>query len=96
MMTTGSTSAHSDWRVALRRSAIVRLGSVTIGSRPMHQRQASKIASPISRPGTMPAMNSLVMETPPVTPYRIIAIDGGITGAMMPPLAIRPQERFTS
>ena len=61
----------------------------------MDQRQASMIATPIRMPGTMPAMKSLVIETPPVTPYRIIAIDGGITGAMMPPQAIRPQERFT-
>ena len=44
----------------------------------------------------MPAMNSLVIETPPVTPNRIMPIDGGITGAMMPPQAISPHERFTS
>jgi hypothetical protein len=95
-MATGSTIAHSAWRVAVSRSAVVLLGSTLILSRPITQRQASAIASPISAPGTMPAMKSLVIDTPPVTPYRIIAIDGGITGAMMPPQAINPYERFTS
>ena len=59
-------------------------------------RRIIMMASPIITPGTMPAIKSLVIDTPPVTPNRIMPIDGGITGAMMPPQAIRPQERFTS
>ena len=43
----------------------------------------------------MPARNSLVIETLPATPKMIMPIDGGITGAMMPPAAISPAERFT-
>ena len=41
----------------------------------------------------MPAMKSLEMDTPPITPNKIKPIEGGITGAMMPPAAIRPAER---
>ena len=62
----------------------------------VHQYQASMMEMPIRMPGTMPAMNSLVIETPPVTPKRMKPIDGGMTGAMMPPQAIRPQERLMS
>ena len=51
--------------------------------------------TPISTPGTMPAMNSLVIETLAATPKMMKAIDGGMTGAMMPPAAIRPAERGT-
>ena len=50
-------------------------------------------ARPISRPGKMPAMKSLEMDTPPITPNKIKPIEGGMTGAMMPPAAIRPAER---
>ena len=46
-------------------------------------------------PGTMPAMNSLVIDTPPVTPNRMKPIDGGMIGAMMPPHEISPHERLT-
>jgi hypothetical protein len=47
-------------------------------------------------PGTIPAMNSLVMETPAATPKMMKPMLGGITGARMPAAAMRPQERFTS
>jgi hypothetical protein len=42
-------------------------------------------ATPISRPGTMPARKSLVIETPAATPKTTKPIEGGMTGAMMPP-----------
>ena len=44
----------------------------------------------------MPAKNNLLIDTLAVTPNTIRPIDGGITGAMMPPAAIRPAERGTS
>ena len=65
MMTTGSTSAHSASRVAVSALGLVRLGSTLTLVRPIDQRHASMIARPISMPGTMPAMNSLVIDTPP-------------------------------
>ena len=43
----------------------------------------------------MPARNSLVIDTLPATPKMIKPMDGGMTGAMMPPEAIRPAERPT-
>jgi len=45
------------------------------------------------RPGTMPARNSLPMDTLAVTPKITNGIDGGMMGAMMPAEAIRPPER---
>ena len=53
------------------------------------------MATPMSTPGTMPARNNFVMDTFAATPKTIMPIDGGITGAMIPPAAIRPAERFT-
>ncbi|MCY1251304.1 hypothetical protein D9M72_650490 [compost metagenome] len=50
---------------------------------------------PISTPGTMPAMNSFEIETLAATPKTMKAIEGGMTGAMTPPAAIRPAERGT-
>src|SRR3546814_8268696 len=46
--------------------------------------------SPISRPGTIPAMNSLVTEILAATPKMMKEIEGGMMGAMIPPAAIRP------
>ncbi|MOA32131.1 hypothetical protein D3C78_1533230 [compost metagenome] len=44
-------------------------------------------------PGTMPAMNSLEIDTPEATPKTMKPMLGGMIGAMMPPAAIRPAER---
>ena len=93
MMTTGNTSAHRALRVSCKRSGKERFGSTFGLSRLMLHRQARRMDTPMRMPGTMPAMNSLVIETPPATPKTIIPIDGGITGAMIPPQAIRPQDR---
>ena len=49
-------------------------------------------ATPIKRPGTIPAIKSWEMETPAVTPMTMNGIDGGMIGAMMPPAAIKPAE----
>ena len=53
------------------------------------------MATPIKMPGTMPTKNSLVMDTFAATPKMMNPIEGGITGAMMPPEAIKPAERPT-
>ena len=81
-------------RIDAREVRLIGADGANIGVVPI--RQAIMMATPIKIPGTMPAINSLVMLTPPATPKMIMPIDGGITGAMMPPQAIRPQERFTS
>ena len=47
-------------------------------------------------PGTMPARNSLVIDTPPTTPNTTKPMLGGITGPMMPEAAMRPPERALS
>ena len=54
------------------------------------------MATPISRPGTMPAMNSLLIDTLAATPKITKPIDGGMIGAMMPAEAIRPPARALS
>ncbi|MNT94698.1 hypothetical protein D3C72_2364380 [compost metagenome] len=44
-------------------------------------------------PGTIPARNSLLMDTLAATPKITKPMDGGITGAMMPADAMSPAER---
>ena len=51
--------------------------------------------TPISMPGAMPAMNSLLIEVLVATPKMMKDIDGGMIGAMTPPDAINPAERGT-
>ena len=75
------------------RSPIGTFGATSTLSLRATSHQVTISAAPISRPGTMPAMNSLEIDTPPITPNRMKPIDGGITGAMMPPAAISPAER---
>ena len=58
--------------------------------------QATTSAPPIITPGTMPARNRRVMEMLATTPNSKKPIDGGMTGAMMPPAAINPQARAGS
>ncbi|MDQ1187335.1 hypothetical protein QE408_004478 [Agrobacterium larrymoorei] len=48
---------------------------------------------PIRTPGTIPARKSWVIDTFAATPKTMKAMDGGMTGAMIPPAAIRPPER---
>ncbi|MET3992912.1 hypothetical protein ABID65_004564 [Bradyrhizobium sp. S3.9.2] len=52
--------------------------------------QAKHRPTPSSRPGTMPARNSFEIETLAATPKMTKPIDGGMTGAMIPPAATRP------
>ena len=96
MMITGNSKAQKALRVSLSRSFIGTAGSTATSSLRATMYQVPMIATPIRMPGTMPARNSLAIETCPATPSRIMPIDGGITGAMMPPAAIRPPERGRS
>src|SRR6476660_1451777 len=55
-----------------------------------HHAQHNEIA--IRIPGTMPARNSFVIDTPPTTPKIKNPMLGGMTGPMMPAAAINPPE----
>ena len=65
-------------------------GGGWIFSRRTSQAQVTHKAPPISRPGTMAAMNSLEMDTLAATPKMTSPMLGGMTGPMMPVAAIRP------
>ncbi|MCY1551452.1 hypothetical protein D9M68_877850 [compost metagenome] len=52
--------------------------------------------SPMSRPGTIPARNSLLIDTLAATPNTTKPMEGGMTGAMMPADAINPPARALS
>ena len=96
MMITGISSAKKPSRPARSRSIQPLRGSVSILSRRQTIAQALASERPISSPGKMPARNSWVMETLAATPNRMKPMEGGMTGAMMPPAAISPAERGMS
>ena len=97
MITTGNAKAHRPSRTAWRKRAPSnRRPSVGGASFLAHKAQVIHRATPINSPGTIPAKNSLVMDTPPATPKITKPIDGGMMGAMIPPEAIRPAERALS
>src|SRR5690606_23586159 len=58
--------------------------------------QVNHSDAPISRPGKMPAKNSLDMETLAVTPKMTKPMDGGMIGPMTPDAAMSPPERHLS
>ena len=88
-------SAHTPSTMALPRTRQVARGKTLTRSRRTTQAQAITSDSAISRPGKMPARKSWVIETLAATPKMMKPMDGGITGAMMPPAAISPAERGT-
>ena len=96
MMITGSAMAKILFAVTLNRSFIGMFGAGWTFSRFATHHHAMPMAMPIITPGTMPARKSLVIDTFPATPKMMNPIDGGMTGAMMPPAATNPAERFTS
>lgn len=51
--------------------------------------------TPIMMPGAMPAINSLLMESPLETPKIMSGMEGGIMAAIIPPEPISPAARFT-
>ena len=48
--------------------------------------------TPIRSPGTIPALNRLVIDASAMEPYTTNVIDGGITTPIAPPAAINAQE----
>src|SRR5690606_6100211 len=91
MMMIGRKSAQSESRNALSRTAPLSLGAIVM---PVERRAEYAHTAvrdrPMSRPGTIPAMNSLVTEMLAATPKMMKEIEGGMMGAMIPPAAIRP------
>src|SRR5258707_8641369 len=86
----GSTIAHVDSCAAFQISAPVARGGGWMFSFLATSHQVTAIDTPIRRPGTIPARNSLLIETLAATPKMTKPIDGGITGAMIPAEAMRP------
>ena len=94
-MMTGMPNAQAARPIDRRRSVQGARGRVCTLSRPATIIQVMTSDTPISRPGTMPAMNSWLIDTFAATPKMMKAIDGGMTGAITPPAAIRPADRGT-
>ena len=92
-MINGSTNAQADSRSAFTISANDLRGGTGSCSRRLSHHQVTQSEAPISSPGTMPARNSLVIDTLAATPKITKPIDGGMIGAMMPPAASNPAER---
>ena len=90
---TGMPSAQPARAVAVTRSLAVVFGSGLTLSLRTTISQATISEMPIRIPGTIPARKSWVIETLAATPKTMNAMDGGMTGAMIPPAAIRPPER---
>ena len=96
MMPAGISSAQTPSTPACTRSPKPWRGStVTLSLRATHT-QVTSSDRPISRPGKTPARNSLPIDTLAMTPKTIMPIDGGITGAITPPAAMRPEARGRS
>ena len=94
-MITGIRSAQEARIVAASRSFPDRRGRGATLSRRDTMAQAAISATAIISPGTIPPMKSAVIDTLAATPKMMKAIEGGMTGAMMPPAAMRPAERGT-
>ena len=96
-MITGSTSAQDACAQRWPRSSPngSRGGGTMFSSRASHH-QVSHSAAPIIRPGTMPARNSLEIDTLAATPKITKPMLGGMTGPMTPAEAISPAERALS
>ena len=92
---TGIPSAQIARPEARPRSAQLARGRVSTRSLRATIIQVTASETPIRMPGTMPAMNSLEMDTLAATPKMMKAIDGGITGAITPPAAISPADLGT-
>src|SRR2546428_545381 len=92
----GSIIAQMDSRGAFIIAANDLRGGTGICSRRLSHHQVTQSEAPINRPGTMPARNSLVIDTLAATPKITKPIDGGMIGAMMPPAASKPADRALS
>jgi hypothetical protein len=93
---TGSTSAKVASRNEVMTSArVARCAGWMFSLRTSHH-QVSHRPAPSIRPGTMPAMNSLEIDTLAATPKTTKPMLGGMTGAMMLAADSRPAERARS
>src|SRR5690606_24800129 len=95
-MMTGMPSAQMPARAARRTPRLDFRGAAVRVARRLRPVQVIHSAAPMSSPGTMPARNSLEIDTLADTPKMISPMLGGITGAMMPAEAISPADRFLS
>src|SRR5215207_5578831 len=68
-------------------------GGVMFSLRTSHH-HATASPMPISTPGMRPARNSLVIETPPMTPNTTKPMLGGMMGPITPEAAIKPPARL--
>ena len=93
MMITGSISAQPPCASRRNRRPQGTRGVTLTCWRRATIHQATTSTRPIITPGTMPARNNRVIDTLAATPKIRNPIEGGITGAMMPLAAIRPQAR---
>ncbi|MGY4481937.1 hypothetical protein ACVWWR_001128 [Bradyrhizobium sp. LM3.2] len=90
MMIPGSMSAQNPSVTACRISRSEALGGGDRFSLRTTQYQARQRPNPSRRPGTMPARNSLEIDTLAATPKITKPMLGGMTGPMTPPAATRP------
>src|SRR5688572_15248030 len=95
-MMKGSTSAQAESRSAASTSPAGRRGGGEVASRRAVHHQATHSERASMRPGAMPAMKSLEMETLAATPKTTKPMLGGMTGAMMLAEAMSPAERARS
>ena len=77
----------------MQSSCLVALENVIKSKRLACHHHNSAKQSPIIIPGKIPAKKSLVIETPLATPKTINGIEGGIIGAIIPAVPIKPAER---
>src|SRR4051794_37213464 len=89
----GSTSAKVASFSETSTSARVALGAASIFSLRTSHHHVIHRAAPSIRPGTMPAMNSLEIDTLAATPNTTKPMLGGMMGAMMLAADSRPAER---
>ena len=96
MTITGMTSAKVALLKAATTSFPLARGGAWMFSLRTRIHQVTQSAAPSSRPGTMPAMNSLEIETLAATPKTTKPMLGGMIGAMMLAADSSPAERAGS
>src|SRR5829696_8346690 len=90
---TGSTSAKVASFRATSTSVRLARGAGSIFSLRTSHHQVTHRPAPSMRPGAMPAMNSLEMDTLAATPNTTKPMEGGMMGAMMDAADNSPAER---
>ncbi|EKD98171.1 MAG: hypothetical protein ACD_23C00552G0003 [uncultured bacterium] len=91
-MITGNSKAHEPSFTDCQISCLEALSAITMLALLDRHHHTRASVTPIMMPGAIPARNSFEMETPLATPKMMKGIEGGMIGAMMPPVAIRPAE----